>query len=52
MVTCPICKGEGGSYDYCGEDYSAVWLMCSECLGRGEIEETAPIQPVTASDSE
>lgn len=34
---CPICKGEGGSYEPCGEDYSMMWLRCQECDGEGII---------------
>lgn len=37
-VKCPVCAGEGGSYDYCGEDYGAMWLVCTECDGAGKIE--------------
>lgn len=36
-AACSLCKGEGGSYDPCGEDYSMVWSACCECGGSGEI---------------
>lgn len=41
-VACPVCKGEGGSYEDCGEDYTAMWLVCTECDGSGWVEEEMP----------
>ena len=33
---CPVCKGNGGSYESCGDDYGMVWLECMECDGKGK----------------
>lgn len=38
-IVCPICSGEGGSYEPCGEDYGMVWYICMECDGSGESED-------------
>jgi len=37
-VVCPVCHGERGMYEPCGEDYSMMWLECRECDGSGEVE--------------
>lgn len=37
-AVCPVCKGERGSYDPCGDNYAMVWLACQECDGSGEVK--------------
>ena len=34
---CPVCYGDCGAYEPCGEDYTMVWLECAECEGSGEV---------------
>lgn len=40
---CPFCSGDGGSYEYCGNDYAAMWLVCEECNGTGFVLEDAVV---------